>query len=74
MKLKKINNCNGCRGLFVSNGCAECTCGITIHTVGRRDTALGELVDYAPEGGVCYKPRTFKEYFEACGLGKGGEK
>ena len=74
MKIKKIKNCNGCRGFFVSNGHVECTCGVDIRTVGRRDTTFGELVNYAPTDGVCYKPRTCKEYCEACRLGKGGEK
>ena len=68
MKLKKVKNCSGCKGLYVSNGRTECTCGKDIHVVGRKETSLGELVEYAPRDNLCYKPRTYKEYFESCKL------
>jgi len=68
MKLKKVKNCSGCRGLYISNGSAECTCGKDIHAVGREETSLGELVEYAPRDGLCYKPRTYNEVFECLHL------
>ena len=70
MKLKKVKRCLGCRGYFISTGHTECTCGWTLEMVGREDTPLGEMIEDAPKGGYCYKPRTYKEYFESYELNR----
>ena len=64
MKLKKVKNCFGCKGYLNSSGSAKCACGFPLKLLGRTKTFLGDLLEHAPESGVCCKPRTIKELEE----------
>ena len=70
LKLKKCRTCNGCRGYFISNGHCECQCGWELEFCGMTPKPF-DLPIYRPRGGLCYKPKTYDEYFEANNLNRG---
>lgn len=68
MKLKRPNDCHGCRALYHNGFTFSCLLCFRLEEMRTDKRSAGVKIWIAVPAEPCYKPRTWKEYGEAAGI------